>query len=229
MRRVAPGGNSAPLVRVYAIKGRGAECRVSTEDGSVRRADGMHKRRMLAFIALWACALLAAGCGLTSMGNASASNPPTITSGPVTIATDHTTYGPNDTIHVTVVNHLSTAIAAFDTRASCSILALQVQRNGNWQQAEAAPCPLGRVARLVTIPAGGSYTADITAGFPGMRAGSFANGQYRLVLAYYPSGPSGTPSPASASATTITSATLSVAGGSGSSSPRPLATGTVGA
>ena len=173
----------------------------------------MHTRRTLVFFAVCACALLAAGCGI-SMANSSSSNPPTLTSGPVTIATDHTTYGPNDTIHVTVVNHLSTAIAAFDTRASCSILALQVQRNGTWQQAEAAPCPLGRIARLVTIPAGGSYKADITAGFKGMRAGSFANGQYRLVLAYYPSGPSGTPSPASASATTITSATLSVAGGS---------------
>lgn len=173
------------------------------------------KRRMLAFIALCTCVLLAAGCGIsTNTTDSSSSNPATLTSGPVTIATDHTTYGPNDTIHVTVVNHLSTAIAAFDTRASCSILALQAQQNGTWQSANAAPCPLGRIARLVTIPAGGSYRADIMAGFKGMRAGAFANGQYRLVLAYYAVGPSGTPSPSAAGATTITSATLTVAGGS---------------
>ncbi len=182
----------------------------------------MHKRRTLAFFALCASALLAAGCGIsTNMTNSSDSNPATITSGPVTIATDHTTYGPNDTIHVTVVNHLSTAIAAFDTRASCSILALQVQHNGAWQQANAAPCPLGRIARLVTIPAGGTYKADITAGVKGLRAGSFANGHYRLVLAYYAAGPSGTPSPSAAGATTITSATLTVGSGSGSPGTTP--------
>lgn len=187
----------------------------------------MQLRQTLALCALCACALLAAGCGITTtMGNSSSSNPPTITNGPVTIATDHTTYAPNDTIHVTLVNHLTTAIMAFDTRASCSILSLQVQKNGAWQAANAAPCPLGRMARLVTIPAGGTYTADITAGFKGLRTGSFPDGQYRLVLAYYVS-TSGTPSPASGSTTTISSATLTVAGtgSSGSSGTPPSATG----
>jgi hypothetical protein len=177
--------------------------------------------------ALCACALLAAGCGITTgMANSPNTSPPTITSGPVTIATDHSTYAPNDTMHVTLVNHLSTAILAFDTRASCSIFSLEVQQNGSWQASPAASCPLGRVARLVSVPAGGTYTADISAGAKGLRTGSFANGQYRLVLSYYIS-KSGTPTPTSNVTTTIYSALLTVSGsgGSGSSTPPPSATG----
>lgn len=195
----------------------------------VRRTLSLFAFTVCACACACACSLLAAGCGVTTtMSNLPNTSPTTITSGPVTIATDHETYGPNDTIHVTLVNHLTTDIMAFDTRASCSIFSLQVQRNGAWQVASVAPCALGRIARLVTIPTGGTYTADILAGAKGSRAAPFPNGQYRLVLAYYVAG-SATPSPAGSGAATIYSATLTVAGGSsGSPGTPPAATGTSG-
>lgn len=189
-------------------------------------------RSLLALLALCAAALIAAGCGLTSgAGSQANSSPPTIAGGLVTIATDHSTYAPTDGIHVTVVNHLTTSISAYDTRASCSILGLQVMRDGTWQSATVARCPLGRVALPVKIAPGGSYSATITAGYKGQPgAMSFPDGQYRLVLSY--SAP-GTPAstlapngpPPGAGTTTVYSATLSVSGSapgaSGGSSGTP--------
>ena len=62
----------------------------------------------------------------------------TSTSGPVSIRTDHSTYMPTDSIHVSVINNLQMSIFAYDTRASCSILDLQIQVNGVWQATNVA-------------------------------------------------------------------------------------------
>jgi hypothetical protein len=150
--------------------------------------------------------LVLAGC---SANGGSADNPGTQTSGPVSIATDHTTYTPAQGIQVTVKNGLSEDIYALDTRASCSILGLEQQVNGAWQASNASRCPLGRIARQVRIGKGQSYTATIQPGGPGVRNAAFPNGTYRLVLVYS----TGVVSPGSSShATTIYSATLTVAG-----------------
>jgi hypothetical protein len=91
--------------------------------------------------------------------------------------------------------------------SSCSILALQYQVNGTWQASQLAQCPLKRRAQLVTIDAGATYTANITAGYPGGKQFTFPTGLYRLVLLY-----STMPSvmPTAADSTTITSATIQV-------------------
>jgi hypothetical protein len=80
-----------------------------------------------------------------------------------------------------------------DTQASCSILSLQHQASGAWQPSQVAQCPQKRPARPVKIEAGGTYTATITAGYPGMARLSFPTGSYRLVLTYTTS-PDGIPS-----------------------------------
>jgi hypothetical protein len=134
----------------------------------------------------------------------------TSTSGPVSIVTDHTTYMPTDSIHVTVVNNLQTSIFAYDTRASCSILDLQMQANGVWQDTNIARCPLGRPAMRVEVPAGHTYSATIQAGSPGITQASFPTGSYRLVLSY---STSATSLPQQ-NTTTIYSATFSVANSS---------------
>jgi hypothetical protein len=104
--------------------------------------------------------------------------------GSVSISTNRATYGPNDAMAVTVRNGLSTPIYAMDTLASCSILALQYQANGAWQPSQVAQCPQKRPTRQVKIDAGGTYTASITAGYPGIRQLPFPTGSYRLVLTY---------------------------------------------
>jgi len=134
----------------------------------------------------------------------------TSTSGPVSIRTDHSTYMPTDSIHVSVINNLQTSIFAYDTRASCTILDLQMQVNGVWQGTNIARCPLGRPAMRVEIPAGNTYSAMIQAGSLGISQASFPVGTYRLVLSY---STSATSLPQQ-NTTTIYSATFSVASSS---------------
>jgi hypothetical protein len=168
--------------------------------------------------------ILLAGC--SAVTGASGDNPGTLTSGPVSIATDHTTYTPTQGIHVTIKNQSGKAIYALDTRASCTILSLQQQVKGAWQGANVARCPLGRIARQVMIGNGQTYTATIQAGEPAVKNAAFPGGTYRLVLAYATSaGESASP----ALLTTIYSATLTVAGQApGGSSTPPAATPSAG-
>ncbi len=121
---------------------------------------------------------------LWSCGPAGDSNPGTSTSGPVSISTDHAMYRPGDVMRVSVTNHMQKSIFALDTRASCTILGLQVQVNGTWQNSQASRCALGSIAGLVEIPAGKTYSATISAGTPGVSSPGFPAGFYRLVLTY---------------------------------------------
>lgn len=144
-----------------------------------------------------------AGCGSTSNSGSKG----TSTSGPVSIRTDQSTYTPDSSIQVSVINNLASSIFAYDTRASCSILDLQMQVNGVWQATNTARCSLGRPAMPVGIPAGKSYSATIQAGSPGISQASFPVGNYRLVLNYATS----TAGLSQQNTTTIYSATFSIA------------------
>ena len=143
------------------------------------------------------------GCGTYSNSD----NNGTSTSGPVSIRTDHSKYLPTDSIKVSMINTLQTSIFAYDTRASCSILDLQMQVNGTWQATNIARCSLGRPAMRVEIPAGKTYSATIQAGSPGISQANFPTGEYQLVLSYSTSATS----PPQQDTTTIFSATFSVA------------------
>lgn len=120
-------------------------------------------------------------CGCSTGNNTS---PVIKTSGSVSIATDHSRYQPTDRIQVTVTNLLKIPIYALDTRASCSILGLQMLINNTWRYSKAAPCILGRHAVPVKIDAGETSTATISAGVAGSTQAAFPPGTYRLVLAY---------------------------------------------
>lgn len=155
-------------------------------------------------------ALALAGCGGATGGSVVNTSAPTITTGPVTIATDHSAYAPTDTMKVTIQNHLAEAVYAFDTQASCSILSLEVQQAGKWAPSDALHCPLGRAARVVKIEPGGTYTASVGGRVLSIgKSGGLPDGSYRLVLRYFNAPPSGATQPASF---TINSATLTVSG-----------------
>ncbi|HEY7415144.1 MAG TPA: hypothetical protein VH593_08130 [Ktedonobacteraceae bacterium] len=128
--------------------------------------------------------ILLVGC---APGGGTTSSPtPASTAGGrlVSISTDKATYAPDGTITVTVHNTLATPIYAMDTLASCSILSLQFQVNGAWQASQVAQCPQKRPARPVKIDAGATYTAMITAGYPGLQQLPFPTGSYQLALVY---------------------------------------------
>lgn len=156
-------------------------------------------------------ALALAGCGSSTGGTAVNTSAATLTTGPVTIATDHSSYAPTDTIKVTIQNHLTKAIYAYDTQASCTILSLQVQQGGQWVASNALHCPLGRVALAVKIEPGGTYTASLGAHLMSIgQRNTLPEGTYRLVLNYYDAPLSGaTQAP---TATMVPSATLTVSG-----------------
>lgn len=154
-------------------------------------------------VGLFLIALSACGSAAQSGGGGGG----TSTGGPVSIRTDHSTYTPGGSIQVSVVNNLSTSIFVYDTRASCSILDLQMQVNGVWKSTTVARCPLGRPAQRVEIAAGKTYSATIQAGYPGLYQAQFPAGAYRLVLNY---STSATASPVGQNTTTVYSATFSV-------------------
>jgi hypothetical protein len=176
----------------------------------VKKGGDMHKCFRLLKTGMLLSLLLALwGCGSNEIGGGSDQG--TSTSGPVSISTDHATYAPGDTIAVSITNHLQTSIYAFDTRASCTILDLQVQVNGAWQNTQVARCALGRMALLVEIPAGKAYNTTIHAGTPGVSSAGFPAGMYRLVLKYSMS-PSGIAQTNRQTTTTVYSASIAVAG-----------------
>lgn len=152
-------------------------------------------------IILMGISLALVGCSASGT-NSTPSNP-----GPVVVSTDRATYAPGDVIVVTVHNTLSTPIYALDTQSSCSVLSLQYQVNGTWQASQVAQCPMKRPARLVKIDAGATYSANITAGYPGLKTLDFPVGSYRLMLVYSTS-PSTIPS--TENGTIVTSATIQV-------------------
>ncbi len=150
-----------------------------------------------------------AGCGTTGESGGANGNSGTATVGPVSIRTEQSSYKPTDSIKVSVTNNLQETIYALDTRASCSILDMQVQINAIWKGAAVARCPLGRPALRVAIQSGHTYTATIQAGYPGTSSATFPTGSYRFLLSYSTSATS----PPQQNTTTIYSATITVANG----------------
>jgi hypothetical protein len=137
-------------------------------------------------------------------------SPGTRSSGPVIISTDHSVYATTERMHVTVTNHLPVDSYTVDHGASCSILGLERQTNGQWQFANSARCPLGRPEMPVRIASGHSYTATIEAGDglgPVYYQATFSPGLYRLVLGYSTVAPA-SPAAFVQSSTTLASATL---------------------
>lgn len=156
-------------------------------------------------------ALALAGCGNLTGGTSVNTSAATLTTGPITIATDHSAYAPTDAMQITIQNNQPAAIYAYDTQASCSVLTLEVQKNGQWVASNALHCPLGRAAMAVKIAPGAKYTASVGARVMSIgQSASLPAGTYRLALSYYDaplSGASNAPT-----ATTIYSATLTVSG-----------------
>jgi hypothetical protein len=135
-----------------------------------------------------------AGCGVTPTATtdntgASGNNttPPTKTSGPIALATDHSSYAPTDIIHVTVTNTTDAPVYVLTHQASCSILTVEYQKNGSWIDVSLPPLSLARCSEgipttVVPIAAGTTYQANIMAGYLRQGDAAFPVGQYRLGL-----------------------------------------------
>lgn len=138
-----------------------------------------------------ALALLLAACGTSAAANGGCPNPansaPTISQGRVTIATDHGTYATTSAIQVTVTNNTGQPIYTYDHKASCSILSVEQQVNGQWVAPSkfVAGCALQTVTALIELAPGKPYTVSLRAGY--LRTVAWPAGTYRLVLIYFTS------------------------------------------
>jgi hypothetical protein len=166
-----PAGNFSSHNNVFTLKGPFL---------SSRRALCQEGQMLRFIINLLGLSLFLAGCARGSGTDGTSSTGGRL----VSVNTNRAVYAPDDAIAVTVHNALTVPIYAMDTQASCSILALHYQVNGIWQPSQVAQCPQKRPARPVKIDAGATYTATITAGYPGLTQLAFPKGSYRLVLTY---------------------------------------------
>jgi hypothetical protein len=96
----------------------------------------------------------------------------------VIITTDHQSYKPGDTIHVTVTNHTATPIFAASGKVNCSVVEAQLKTVRGWQAAVIAPCVDTAMADVVQIAPKASHSASIAA------PTALPSGTYRLALSY---------------------------------------------
>ncbi len=109
----------------------------------------------------------------------------TATSGTVRVSVAQRQYTTSDTIDVVISNGLSMAIAASDHQSSCTVVTIQREVNGAWQNVES--CRLMTPTRLVEIQSGAMLTQQLA---PPSSSG-WPAGTYRVAFRYS-SGPEGT-------------------------------------
>jgi hypothetical protein len=102
---------------------------------------------------------------------------PTASTGPVTLRAGATIYHATDTISVTLSNQSTRAIYFPDHLTNCTVILLQHQVNGDWQNINV--CKLMILTSLHKLEAGKSLTVDLTS-----PSSLWPVGLYRATLRY---------------------------------------------
>ncbi|MGE5333974.1 MAG: hypothetical protein ACM3N4_04675 [Nitrososphaerota archaeon] len=154
-------------------------------------------RRFVERLLPLALALLLAACGVTTTttttpggavngtptgspgGTPMSSVPPTDA---VTLSHDQPTYTPSSTITVTLINHRSTSIFAYDHQTSCTILTLQRQTATGWENT--GGCALGRLTQRIEIKAGATMKIALAPAAGQIHVTPWPVGTYRVMLTY---------------------------------------------
>lgn len=134
--------------------------------------------------------------------------PPTTTTGPVTMSTDHSVYASSDTITVTITNHLNTAIALLSVDSAggtCPIFAL-----GKLGYGTLTPCLSGEAAPSVVRSDLGPNSSGGTTFASTDLTTPLTNGTYQVTTLWVPAPFRGPASDASRHATSIASQTFRV-------------------
>ncbi|MBA3822695.1 MAG: hypothetical protein H0X24_02180, partial [Ktedonobacterales bacterium] len=133
-----------------------------------------------------------AACGVT--GGSTANEPggnatPTPTGGngggtpapdKVTVLLDKAQYGVGDTFTISVVNRVATPITASDHQSACSIVTVQVERNGAW--VNIGKCLQGKPTQRITLAANATTTIAMAPGVMSLAANTtWQAGTYRAV------------------------------------------------
>ena len=128
--------------------------------------------------------LAVAACGAAAQGGGGTMNP-TSTTGPtqgVVVDVGKPTYTTTDAIAVTVHNALGSDIVAPDHQTSCTIVQLQIESGGAWQNQ--GGCALGMATRQVTIAAGSAMSVNVDPAAGQIKVKPWPAGSYRVAFTY---------------------------------------------
>lgn len=147
------------------------------------------KSVLFALITLALVAVTVTACGYSvGSGGPTVGTPTTGPTQGIVVEVGAVTYGTGDTIAVTVRNNLSSDIIATDHQTSCTIVRLQMQVSGTWQ--DQGGCTMGIATRRVTLAAGSSTSVQVTPGGGQLSSKPWTAGTYRVAFAYQPAGSS---------------------------------------
>jgi hypothetical protein len=138
----------------------------------------MRRHRLLLIMGLMIIPALLAGCGQQSSTGGGTTATPTATTGAVSLRVGATSYHTTDTISVTLSNQRTQAISFPDHLTNCTVIQLQRQVQGNWENVHA--CLLMTPTRLHKLDAGKSLTVALVSS----AARPWAAGLYHATLRY---------------------------------------------
>jgi hypothetical protein len=129
--------------------------------------------------------LLLAGCGSTVQAGCPGgknTSPPTVTSGLVSIATDHTVYANTKVIHVAFTNHLRTTMYVRSLYVGCPIFAFEERVQDQWHWVN-LQCQR-KFGDIIPGPSAQHFMPGASDTEP-IPASMVQPGIYRLMLTYY--------------------------------------------
>lgn len=122
---------------------------------------------------------------LAACGHAAGEGSDVSTTGPtqgVVVEVGAVSYATSDTIAVTVHNALGVSIIATDHQTACTIVQLQMQVNGAWQNQ--GGCALGIATRQVPLAAGSNTAVSVSPSAGQIKASPWPAGSYRVAFTY---------------------------------------------
>ncbi|HZC06673.1 MAG TPA: hypothetical protein VE338_13640 [Ktedonobacterales bacterium] len=123
--------------------------------------------------------------GLVACGLAAQGNGPGGVTGPthgVSVEVGATTYAATETITVIVRNALGASIIATDHQTSCTIVQLQIETNGSWQNQ--GGCALGTATRQIVLEAESNTPVTVAPGAGQIKVKPWPAGSYRVAFTY---------------------------------------------
>lgn len=129
-------------------------------------------------VALVACSLVACGNATGGVGAVGTAKP---TQG-VIVEVGAASYATSDTIAVTVRNALAISILATDHQTACTIVQLQIESNGSWQNQ--GGCAMGIATRQVPLAADSSVAVQLAPTAGQISAKPWPAGTYRVAFTY---------------------------------------------
>ena len=131
---------------------------------------------VVGFVALF----LLAGCQANATN---ANTKSSATNGPVRVSVDHSSYGVNDPVGVTVSNTTKTVYYSLDGKSACTILQLQKYDSSKKQWAMTYACTVASPIQALQVPAGIAEPFSLAPGSPSDE-NSWQKGTYRIMVVY---------------------------------------------